>query len=261
MAENPYSAPESPLYGGATPPQGPEAEPQGIVDQLVGIFASPKEVFERLRRSPNFVPGLTLILLVPLVALFLWAQKVDMAAATERQMEVAGRLMGRPIPQSAIDDAISKLHGQPYVKTLVGHLLGAPFVMCIQALLVWAFALIGRREEDGEATFRQAFSVVTLQGLVIVPAMLLAAVVLAVKSFGGTSLMMMMPTHLAYFLEVESPFQRGLLTLVDPLYIWSYVLLYLGMKHTLRARPVGIVLLMALFGLFGIAGRVLGGMF
>lgn len=248
------------LYG-ESGTQPAKAAPQSLMDQLIGIFTEPAKVFRRLRDTPNWMGAFLLVLLVSFAAGLVWAHKLDPLAHVEHNMRVLESLIGKPIPQAQIDKAMEQVHGQPYLGTALQFLVGLPIIFLIQSLLAWGFAAIGREASQPPATFKQAWSVISIQGLAMAPAFLLAIVVILTRSVGGNHLHHFTPTNLAFFTHPEAPLVRGLHTLMDPFYLWSFALLAYGMKHTLRARTGAIVGLLVFLAVFGLSFRFMGGMF
>lgn len=247
------------------PPQAQEPlppPPPSLLDQIAGVFTEPSALFARLRTRPVWLPALLLAIAVSLVAMLIWASKVDMAEATRHQMERMKDLFHMNIPDQAMDDAISKAEGKkPWLSAISGAVLGTPFVYLVVALIVWGFAAMGTEDGEETPTFGQAFSLTSVHYLATVPSMLLAAVIALLRPVGGHNIQQMMPTVLGFYLSPESGFARGLVALVDPLWIFSFVLLALGMRHTLKAKTWAIGACLGVFGVFGIGFRILGGLF
>lgn len=251
---------ESESLFGSSEKVAEQAPPPGLVDQFVGVFTEPSSLFKKLREAPSWVPALILTIAVSLVVMLLWASKVDMAESTRRSMEMMKNVFHVNIPASALDDAIAKQDGKhPWISAVLGPLMGTPIIFLLVALIVWGFAYVGR-QVDGEApSFKQAFSVATVHYLVTLPSMFLAGVMALIQPVGGRNIQELMPTVLSFFVKPESGLLRGLCGLVDPLWIFSFVVLAIAMKHTLRAKPWAIGSCLAFFGFFGIIFRILGG--
>jgi hypothetical protein len=246
------------LYGAEPPADRPR--PQGFRDQLLGVFTAPGEVFRRLKDAPAWVwPGVFTIVAMVAISL-VWAHKVDMEIFTRGQMETASRLFGAQITEAQIQAKLDTLHGQPYLGSILNVILGFPLICLLLGLVNWAFSTMGSTAPEG-TTFRQSFAVATVHYLAMAPASLLTLLVLLARPVGGASLVALTPTHLGFFLHPESPLLRGLLCLADPFYLYSYVLLFFGLRHTLTMKTWAIVLDMGFVGLFGLLLRAAGGAF
>ncbi|NTW87375.1 MAG: hypothetical protein HGB30_14560, partial [Holophagaceae bacterium] len=70
MSEQPSS-----LYG--EQPEAPRPQAPGLMDQLVGIFTAPVELFQRLHQAPSWGWALGLLMVASLVITVIWGLKVD----------------------------------------------------------------------------------------------------------------------------------------------------------------------------------------
>ena len=248
------------LYGDQ--PEGPKPEAPGLMDQIIGVFSAPKDLFARLRAKPVWVPALILGIAIGLIAMLLWASKVDMAEATRHQMERMKDIFHMNIPDQVMDDAITKAEGKkPWLSAVSSAVLGTPFVYLIVGLIVWGFAAMGTEEGEESPSFGQAFSVTCVHYLVTLPSMLLAGIIALLRPVGGHNIQHLMPTTLSFYMSPESTLLRGIVALVDPLWIFSFVLLAIGMRQTLKAKTWAIGSCLGLLGFFGIGFRILGSIF
>lgn len=261
---DPTLEPSTPsLYGSEVggPPE-PAAQAQNVFEQFLGLFTEPSEVFKRLRQAPVWWGTLLLLLGAGLFASMVWAAKVDQVAMTERRFEVMEQAFRMNIPDSAKDQALDKVQtaSQPYVVTVLGILFGMPVSYLVFAAILFAFARFGG--EDEGVTFQHAWAATLTHALVGLPTVLLAGVIGLVRGVGGaSSFASLAPTTLAFWVPTENPWLRGALTLVDPLYLFSFVLLFFAARHTLRLKKGALVGLMVLMGLFGLVGHIIGGVF
>jgi hypothetical protein len=252
--------PESSLFG--QEPPTPSSKAPGLVDQILGVFTEPSNLFSRLRSAPSWWPALLLIMGIGIAAGLIWAYKVDMAEMARHQMESMRDLFHVNIPEDAIDQAIAKNQGQhPWISTILGQLFGIPIVYLIISLVVWAFASMGTMEGEDSPTFPQAFSVTVVHYLVTLPSILLAGIVAAAVQVGGRNIQQLMPTCASFYFHPESIWLKCLLSVIDPLWVLSFVVLAIGMKQTLRSKPWAIATTLLAFGIFGLAFRALGGLF
>jgi hypothetical protein len=247
------------------PPQAQEPLPPpapGLLDQIVGVFTEPKALFTRLRARPTWIPALLATIVVSLVAMLIWASKVDMAEATRHQLERSQEVFHMTIPDQTMDDAISKAEGKkPWLSAVSTSVLATPFVFLIVALIVWGCASMGTEEGEDSPTFGQSFSVTCVHYLSTLPAMLLAGIIALVRPVGGANIQQLMPTSLSFYLRPEAAATRGLIALVDPLWIFSFFVLAIGMRHTLKAKTWAVGLCLGIFGVFGAGIHILGGLF
>lgn len=252
MSEQPTS-----LYGDQ--PEPPKSTPPSLLDQIEGVFSAPKALFARLREHPVWISALILAIAVGLIAMLIWASKVDMAEATRHQMERMKEVFHLNIPDQAIDDAITKAEGKkPWLSAVSGAALGTPFVYLIVGLIVWAFAAMGTQDGEESPSFGRSFSVTTVHYLATLPSMLLAAVIALLRPVGGQNIQHLMPTTLSFYVHPESAVRIALVGLVDPLWLYSFVLLAIGMRQTLKTKTWAIGACLSFLAFFGIAFRVFG---
>lgn len=255
MSDQPTS-----LYGDQ--PEPPKAPSPSLMEQITGVFTEPKELFARLRTRPIWAPALLTAITIGLLAMLVWASKVDMAEATRHQMERTKEVFHVNIPDQAMDDAISKAEGkQPWVTAVSTSLLFTPFIYLIVGLIVWGFAAMGTEEGEDSPTFGQAFSLTTVHYLVTLPSMLLAGIVALLRPVGGHQIQQLMPTVLSFYVSPESTLLKGLVAMVDPLWIFSFVVLAIGMRQTLKSKTWAIAACLSFFAVFSMGFRFIGSLF
>lgn len=255
--------PETNLYGESPNAPAPlPAPPQGLGEQLVGVFTEPAMVFQRLRQAPAWVGAFVAVMATGLFASLAWAAKVDMEAATRRRMEVMEQLLNKPMPTEAVDQALEKAvaGGQPWISSSLGVVLGMTVGFLILAGVMFAFNRLG--SDDDEVTFTHAWAAAIVHTLSVLPMMLMAGILCLLRPVGGAaSYASLAPTTLGYWIHPESPWLRGLLGLTDVFYLFSFVVFYFAAKHTLRLKTWAIVVLMGLCAFFGFLFHFLGGVF
>ena len=254
--------PELGLYGEAQsePPQSPR--PQSVSDQLMGVFMGPVEVFQRLRRAPSWVGAFLLTLTAALFATLAWAAKVDMEAAARRKFEVLEQAFHMNIPADVMDKALEQAatQGKPFISSSLGVILGVPLVLLIMAAILFAFAKFGGQDE--EVSFRHAWAATIVHGLSMVPISILAGIMCLIRAVGGApSYASLAPSTLSFWIQPENPWLRGLLSVVDPFYLFSFVVLFLAGRHTLRLKPWANITVIAIMGFFGLLFHFIGGIF
>ncbi|HJU83474.1 MAG TPA: YIP1 family protein [Holophagaceae bacterium] len=243
MTENPYTPPEAALYGGGAPaakPKGP-----GLMEQIEGLFTSPRALFEKLHDAPSWVPALVVTLVLVLIVTTVWVAKVDADA------------FFRPIlernPKVSADQVDSIIEIQKKFLPL-----GAIFAPIVAAAGIFFFALIywglgaAFSQEPVKPTYTQGLVAATVPGLVLIPHGLLMIVMALAKGVGGLSPEKLPPTSLGFFLQPEGPRVAALLYQLDAFMIASWVMLYFAFRHTLRLLPAraglatGLVVLLTL---------------
>ena len=227
MAENPYSTPEAPLYGGGA--AAPAPKPPSLMDQLVGVFTEPTALFQQLRKAPSWVGPMLLVFGLALVVTILWSTKVDMDALIRPALE-----RNPKVPAEQIDKIIEM---QGKFIPIFGPIMVVIMMGIATALPALVFYLLGKSNaEEGAPTYLQALSATAVPNLFILPQQLLIAVLVLVRPVGGASPDKLSPTSLGYFLTVESPKLGALLRHIDPFFIGVYVLTFLALRHLLRLK-------------------------
>lgn len=258
------NSPESPsLYGEEAPKVAPrKALP--LSDYLQAVFTTPSELCRRLADSPTWLMPMVLMLATGLLLSALWLWKLDPVAVIQANMDVTSQWMsrlGQSIPEAAIQEALDQAK-RPVAGTLAGTLLGPWVMFAIMALVVWGGARMGALMDAEPATFSQAFSVVVMQAMPLALTQILTALIVLLKPVGGLTVMALNPATVGYFLAPEGLLARGLTVgILDPLYLFSWVLLAMGMKHTLKAKTWAIVVTLGVMMLISLPMRVFGGMY
>ena len=258
----PNPNPEPSLYGEESKPAVPQAQPQSVWDQWVGVFTEPSAVFKRLRLAPSWVGAFILTLAVGLFATLTWAAKVDMEAAAKRKFEVMEQAFNMNIPSEVMDKALEKAstQSQPYISSSLGVLIAIPLIFLILAGILFAFSKFGG--EDENTTFTHAWSATIVHGLSMLPITLLGGLMCILRNVGGAaSYASLAPTHLGFWIQPDNPWLRGLLALVDPFYLFSFVVLYFAVRHTLRLKPWATGVVLGITGFFGLLFHFIGGIF
>lgn len=261
MRSNPE--PETNLYGKpesevAPPPQ----KGQSVSEQLVGMFTEPSVVFQRLRKAPAWGGAFLVTLGAALFATLAWAAKVDVEAAARRKFEVMEQAFRMNIPSDVMDKAMEQAatQGQPFVSSILSVAILVPLFTLIMAAILFAFSKFGG--EDEEVSFRHAWAAVIVHGLSMLPIAVLAGIMCLIRNVGGAaSYANMAPSTLSFWIQPENPWVRGLLAVIDPFYLFSFVALFLAGRYTLRLKPWANITVVALMGLFGFIGHFFGGMF
>ncbi len=245
MSDQPMSS----LYGDRPEPPKPIAP--SLLDQILGVFTSPVELFQRLNKAPSWGPALGVVLGTALVLTVIWGLKVDvdelLRPALERNPQVAS---------SQIDLIVGFYKKFLLPLSVFSTLFFTALFTFLTALLYW---LVGRSMAEGEPpTYRHALSAVAVPSLVRLPSMLLTAMICLAGSIGGLTPEKIPPTSPGYFVQVESVKVHALLYSLDLFFFAEAALLFLAARHTLRLRTGGAVGCLLITLTLGIGLRVLG---
>ena len=236
------------LYGDQ--PEAPKPKAPGLLDQIVGVFTSPVELFQQLNKAPSWGWALGATIAGAVLLTVVWGLNVDVDEMLRPILEKNPQLTA-----SQIDAGIGmyKRFIIPlgvFQSTFI--IAGAVFLV---ALIYW---LVGKGTAESERpSYVQAISATVVPGLVRLPHMLLVIIICLVRSFGGLTPEKIAPTSLGYFFNPEHVKLHALLYSLDLFYIANVLLSFLAARHLLRLKTSGAVLCVVINLLFGIGLQVL----
>lgn len=216
--------------GGAPPaPKGP-----GLLDQLGGIFTEPVALFKRLAETPVWGWALGVTLLLSVVMVLIWGNRVDVDAYLRPILEQNPNL-----PAERIDAVIEMQSKMLPVFGVFQVIVVVPLITLLLAMFYW---LIGKTTfETKPPSYRQVFSGTVVAGLVALPKLLLLIVVCLLKPIGGASPDKLSPASIGFYVNVEHVKLHALLNALDLFNIASFVMLYLAARYTMRLKTSGAV--------------------
>jgi hypothetical protein len=244
MSDQPTS-----LYGDQ--PEPPRAQAPGLMDQIVGVFTAPKELFQRLNKAPSWGWALGLTLATGLIITVIWGLKVDADEMLRPMLE------RNPQIQAAQVDMIIEMQKKFILPFgVLGVLFGIPAVVALLALFYW---LIGKAlPEEGAPTYTQALSAAVVPGLVKLPHALLLIVICLVRPIGGLTPDKIAPTSLGFFLHVESLKLQALFYSIDLFYLAEAFLAFLALRYIVRTKTAGALICVLLPMLLTVGLRLFG---
>lgn len=235
MNDSLYGAPQAPLA-----PARPQ--PPSLLEQIEGVFTAPKALFERLRQAPSWVPALILALGFGLIVAIVWGLKVDADAMLRPILEANPK-----IGPDQIDQIIQMQSKFILPFGILGVLFGVPIVSVIFGLINWGIARWQSEPGESPATFLQGLSTAVVPSLVRLPDTLVVIVMCLLRPVGGHKPEQVAPTSLGYFVHAASPKVQALLYQMNPFTIASMVMLYLAMRHTMKAKPAGAAIVIGIW--------------
>jgi hypothetical protein len=244
MSDQPTS-----LYGDQ--PEPSKVQTPSLMDQIVGVFTNPIELFQRLNKAPSWGWALGLLIAGALLITVIWGLKVDVDEMMRPMLE------RNPQIQSSQIDTIIEMQKKFILPIgLLGAVFGTAAAKALVALFYW---LIGKALPEAEApSYPQALSAAVVPSLVKLPHLLLLVVICLVKPIGGLTPDKIAPTSLGYFLHVESLKLQAFFYTMDLFYLAEAVLTYLALRHLVRMKTVGALLCVLLPMALGIGFRLLG---
>jgi hypothetical protein len=244
MSEQPIS-----LYGDQ--PESPKPKAPGLLDQIVGVFTSPVDLFQRLNKAPSWAWALGVATVAAVIVTVIWGLKVDVDDMLRPILE------RNPQIQSAQIDTIIEMQKKfilPF--SILAALCGPAFVMAMVGLFYW---LVGKGLSEAEApSYPQALSAAVVPGLVKLPFSLLLIVICLVRPIGGLTPDKIAPTSLGFFLHPDSIKLQAFYYSLDLFYFAEAVLAYLALRYLLRMKMVGALLCVLVSLALSVGLRVLG---
>jgi hypothetical protein len=244
MSDQPTS-----LYGDQ--PEAPKPQAPGLMDQIVGVFTSPVDLFQRLNKAPSWGWAMGVLIVGALVVTIVWGLRVDIEEMLRPILE-----RNPQVPSAQIDTIIEMQKKFILPFSILGALFGTAAAMALVGLFYW---LMGKAMPEGEPpSYAQALSAAVVPSLVKLPHLLLLVVICLVRPIGGLTPDKIAPTSLGYFIHAESLKLHALLYTVDLFYLAEAVLTYLALRHLVRMKTAGALICVLLPMAFGIGMRVLG---
>ncbi|HJW33683.1 MAG TPA: YIP1 family protein [Holophagaceae bacterium] len=233
MAENPYSAPEAPLYGGGPAPSAPK--PPSFLDQVVGVFTEPTALFQKLRQSPSWIPAVVSFCILGIGVTLVWGLKVDVDAMARPALE------RNPNVSAGQIDSIIEMQKKFMVPIGLIFAVAIPWLWTL--LMGFIYWLVGRGlAEEGEPSFPQALTAASVPALVGLVHGALMIIMAFLRPVGGLTPEKLAPTSVGFFVAAESPKVVTALFALDLFSIATWALSYLACRHLLRLKVSGAIL-------------------
>lgn len=244
MSDQPTS-----LYGDQ--PEAPNPTAPGLMDQIIGVFTSPVDLFQRLNKAPSWAWALGVTIAGSLLITVIWGLKVDVDEMLRPILE-----RNPQIQASQIDMIIEMQKKFILPFGILAALFGTAAMMALVGFFYW---LIGKGLSEAEApSYPQALSAAVVPGLVKLPQLLLLAVICLVRPIGGLTPDKIAPTSLGYFFHAENLKLQALFYGLDIFYLAGVVLTYLALRHLARMKVIGALICVLLPMALVIGLRILG---
>ncbi len=234
-------------------------------DKAIGIITAPIETFEKIAKYPPktmdwFLPVLILCAVIALTQILLMTNPEIAFQAKQKQMEAIQKSFdeavakGRMTQQQA-DEQLSRIEERmagggaiQYVVSTAGIFIAVFiffFILCGIYFLLSKFAL------KGDGVYASALVVDGLVSYIGLIHVILAAIL--AFAFGR----LMRDVSLASLMDMDkSSFTGWLLAKIDPLSIWAYAVLSIGLAKMFKSQSMGKYFIMV-FGLWIIGGLLL----
>lgn len=192
------------------------SDPQmNFFQRLVGVFVSPEETFEDVKRAPKWVAPLVLVLLVTLVFTML----ITPISVPEQMEKQRDKMAERGMSDAQIDQALET--GMRFAK--IGGPIGAIFgTLAITALFAAVLLFLGNIVLGGSCRFGDMWAVVIYSYLVPLLGMLIKLPLIMSKQTVDV------PLGLGTFLEQGTSFSYHLLKGVEIFSVWQFFVMAIG---------------------------------
>lgn len=234
-------------------------------DKMIGIITSPSDTFEKIAKFPPktsdwFIPVLILCIVVALTQILVMTNPEIAFQAKQKQMEAIQKnfdeavASGRMTRQQADEqmDVISERMGSMGAITYVFQTLGIFLVIFIFFFIICGiYFLLSKFALKGEGTYASALVADGLISYIGIIHIILAAILSL--AFGR----LMREVSLASLMDIDKSTIAGwLLAKVDPLSIWAYSVLSIGLAKMFKSQSTGKYFVMV-FGLWIVGGLLL----
>jgi hypothetical protein len=234
-------------------------------DKMIGIITAPKETFEKIAKFPPktmdwFLPVLILCIVVALTQILVMTNPEIAFQAKQKQMEAIQKNFDEAVAKgqmtqqqadeqmSVIEERMASSGAMMYVFQTVGIFL---FVFIFFFILCGIYFLLSKFALKGDGVYASALVADGLVSYIGIIHVILAAIFAFV--FGR----LMRDVSLASLMDIDKSSIMGWLAAkVDPLTIWAYVVLSIGLAKMFKSQSLGKYFAMV-FGLWIVGGLLL----
>lgn len=234
-------------------------------DKMVGVITAPVETFEKIAKFPPktvdwFVPVLILCIVISLTQILLMTNPEIALQAKQKQKEAIQKnfdemVAKKQMTQQQADEQMEKIEermGSMGAITYVFQTVGVFFAVFIFFfILCGIYFLLSKFALKGDGTYASALVADGLVSYIVIIQIIIAA--LLAFAFGR----LMRDTSVASILDMDKSTITGwLLAKIDPLSIWAYSVLSIGLAKMFKSDSM-IKYFVMVFGLWIIGGLLL----
>lgn len=204
---------------GAVPPPS-VGSTKNSFERIVGVFFSPKQIFDDINRKPDILVPLALIVLISLATTYVFLTHVDLIELMTQQIEKSGRTVPSPEQlQTAVKITTYSYYG--------GVIIGTPIILAIYAgILFVIFSFI----PGGETTYKKVFSMNLYASLISALKSVLAIPILFVKQLGELGNPAdVVQSNLGVLIPADNKALHALGKSLDVFTLWYVVVLAIGL--------------------------------
>jgi hypothetical protein len=234
-------------------------------DKIIGIITSPKETFEKIAKFPPktvdwLVPVLLLCIVIALTQILVMTNPDIAYQAKQKQMEAIQKSFDDAVKKgqmtqsqadeqmNVIEERMASSGGITYVFQTIGIFL---FVFIFFFILCGIYFLLSKFALKGDGTYASAMVADGLVSYIGIIHVILASII--AFAFGR----LIRDVSLGSLMDVDKSSIVGwLLAKVDPLSIWAYSVLSIGLAKMFKSQSMGKYFAMV-FGLWIVGGLLL----
>lgn len=234
-------------------------------DKMIGIITAPSETFEKIAKFPPktmdwFLPVLILCLVIALTQILVMTNPEIAFQAKQKQMEAIQKnfdeaVAKKQMTQEQADEQMNKIEermassgAMMYVFQTIGIFL---FVFILFFILCGIYFLLSKFALKGDGTYASALVADGLVSYIVMIQIIIAAILAFL--FGR----LMRDASLASLMDMDKSTITGwLLAKIDPLSIWVYSVLSIGLAKMFKSDSM-IKYFVMVFGLWIIGGLLL----
>ncbi len=213
-------------------PSPEPAKPVSSMGRIFGVIFSPKVTLASIVERPTWVLPLVLIILVSVVVVFIFGQRVGWRGFMERQNQTNSRLQ-KQMESMTPDQREQMLETQTkyaaifgYVGVVLGIFVSA---IVVAAVLLAAFNLIG----GAKINFKTSLAIVAHSWVPGIIGGILGILIIFLKDPSTVDIQHLVAANAGAFLPDDAPkWQETLLTSFDLFIFWSMILMAIGYSAT-----------------------------
>jgi hypothetical protein len=212
-------------------PTTAQPQPMSELGRLSGVLFEPSAAFQDISTHPRWWPPLAIIIVMSVVFIYSFSQRVGWERFIRQQMETNSRV--QQMDAAAREQAVAvQLKFIPV--TVYGFaIIGTP----VSALIVaGVFLLIFRTFLGAEITFRQVYAVYCYSLVPLMLSSVMGFAVMMLKEPDQFDLQNPSPTNIGAFLDATTTpkWEYSLATSIDVFSLWTMVLLATGLSVASR---------------------------
>jgi len=212
----------------------------GLASRAIGVFTSPKALFEKLARNPKIAGMLVLVTLLGSLlgpGIFMMTDK-GKQAWLDTAIQQSERRSNQPVTDQQ-QQTLQKISQFVGISAVGGSLVVFPVVLLIEAGVLYLIFTFGT---GGTATFKQVMAVVTHTGMIGVLGVIFTTVMIFVQGTLPTT--GVSPANLGALLPMLEPsWLTRFIGMIDLFRVWAFITLSIGLSVVYRKKTSTIAII------------------